>query len=244
MRMQLTLFDLDHTLIPFDSTLRWLRFLVQEGALPVGCDEDYLQACRQYLAGGADVATMHRHALAPLAGRTMSEIDAWRARFAEAVLVPEPPVSARRLVDTHRNVGDICVLVTNTTDIVAQPFARALGLSELVCSRAERSGERLTGALDGEACHGSGKVRKVTQWLALRGLGWPDVGHSRLYSDSSSDLPLLCQVAEAIAVCPDAGLREFALREGWRIVEKLDQAVGGAPRMALPTGGGGEPPGV
>ncbi|MGT2429045.1 hypothetical protein ACU4HD_10675 [Cupriavidus basilensis] len=31
--MQLVLFDLDHTLIPFDSGSTWLRYLMQRGVL-------------------------------------------------------------------------------------------------------------------------------------------------------------------------------------------------------------------
>ena len=32
--MKLALFDLDHTLIPFDSGMAWTRFLVARGVLP------------------------------------------------------------------------------------------------------------------------------------------------------------------------------------------------------------------
>ena len=42
MRQRLALFDLDHTLIPFDSGMAWTRFLVGEGALDGGAEARYL----------------------------------------------------------------------------------------------------------------------------------------------------------------------------------------------------------
>ena len=37
--MNLALFDLDHTLIAFDSGMAWMRFLVARGALPAAAAE-------------------------------------------------------------------------------------------------------------------------------------------------------------------------------------------------------------
>ena len=43
--MNLALFDLDHTLIPFDSGMAWTQFLVDEGALPESATGAYLACC-------------------------------------------------------------------------------------------------------------------------------------------------------------------------------------------------------
>jgi phosphoserine phosphatase len=37
--MNLALFDLDHTLIPFDSGMAWTHFLVERGVLPAQAEE-------------------------------------------------------------------------------------------------------------------------------------------------------------------------------------------------------------
>ena len=44
--MKLALFDLDHTLIPFDSGMAWTRFLAARRALPPDAPEAYLAACQ------------------------------------------------------------------------------------------------------------------------------------------------------------------------------------------------------
>ena len=49
--MNLALFDLDHTLIPFDSGMAWTRFLVREGALDAQAEARYLDFCHQSVAG-------------------------------------------------------------------------------------------------------------------------------------------------------------------------------------------------
>ena len=58
--MKLALFDLDHTLIPFDSGMAWTRFLVGRGRLPADAEERYLGYCHQYVAGTLDMHAMHR----------------------------------------------------------------------------------------------------------------------------------------------------------------------------------------
>ncbi len=222
--MRLALFDLDHTLIPFDSTMQWLRFMIEAGEVPAGRDEDYLECCRQYLAGELDVVALHQCAMAPLADRTLHELALWQHRFAQAVVDERLPQVARDLVGRHRARGEICCVVTATSDVVAQPFALALGSAELICSRVGRVGERLTGAIEGEPCHGFGKVRLVTAWLARQGLAWADLESSCFYSDSISDLPLLSFVTEPVAVRPDEALRVHAEKEGWRVVDSLEAA--------------------
>ena len=64
--MNLALFDLDHTLIPFDSGMAWTRFLVERGVLPAEAEQTYLDYCRQYVAGTLDIQAMHFASVAPL----------------------------------------------------------------------------------------------------------------------------------------------------------------------------------
>ena len=49
--MRIALFDLDHTLIPFDSGSMFTRHLASLGALDDGFEEKYLDYCRRYADG-------------------------------------------------------------------------------------------------------------------------------------------------------------------------------------------------
>lgn len=220
---RLALFDLDLTLIPYDSGMAWLRFLIARGMLEADVAELYLQRCRAYVRGALSVRELHRVAMAPLARFTREELEALRDGFA-AGLADKIPAGARALVASHRAKGALCVLVTTTNDFVATPFAREFDVDHLLSSRAEVCDNRFTGEVAGELCHGATKIARVEAWLAEQGLGWDDFAHTTFYSDSISDLPLLSRVAEAVAVRPDPALRGEAQARGWRIVEELDDA--------------------
>ena len=122
MRQRLALFDLDHTLIPFDSGMAWTRFLVGEGALDGGAEARYLAFCHQYVAGALDIHAMVCANLLPLAAFEPQQVAQWRARF-EDKIAPQLPLAMRQLVDRHRLRGDLCAVVTATEKLVAEPFA-------------------------------------------------------------------------------------------------------------------------
>jgi len=228
--MNLALFDLDHTLIPFDSGMAWTHFLVERGMLPAEAEETYLGYCRQYLAGTLDIHAMHRASVAPLA-RFPRALLAQQAREFEAVVRERVSADMLDLVRRHLNAGDLCALVTATTRFIAEPCARVFGLDHVIATEAATvdgtpSGV-LTGEIEGLPCFREHKVTRVQQWLSQQatagGSGLSDLGafeRSWFYSDSSSDLPLLNAVSDPVAVLPDPRLREHAVQAGWRIVEQ------------------------
>jgi phosphoserine phosphatase len=68
-----------------------------------------------------------------------------------------------------------------------------------------------------------GKVTRVEQWLAARGLRWEDVD-ATFYTDSINDLALLERVAHPVATNPDDRLRAVATQRGWRILDLFAKA--------------------
>jgi HAD superfamily hydrolase (TIGR01490 family) len=218
--VNLALFDLDHTLIPFDSGMAWTRFLVERGALPAGAEARYLGYCHQYVAGTLDIHAMHRASVAPLAAFEPAQLDAWLGEFEQAV-VPRLPAAMHALVGRHRAAGDRCALVTATTRFIAEPFARAFGIAEVIATEPQRVGGRLSGEIEGLPCFREHKFTRVQAWLAA-GPGPGAIAafeRSWFYSDSASDLPLLQAVTDPVVVRPDARLREHALRHGWALIE-------------------------
>ncbi|MGY4831050.1 HAD family hydrolase [Sphaerotilaceae bacterium SBD11-9] len=221
--MRLALFDLDHTLIPFDSGMAWTRFLVARGALPPEAPEVYLGYCHQYVAGTLDIHAMHRMTLAPLSAVPQAQIDAW-ARAFEAEMAPRVPHSMHALVARHRAAGDLCALVTATERFIAEPFARLFGIAHVVATEGELRGGFFTGRIAGDPCYREHKLSRVQAWLA--GMAPPHPGalqafeQSWFYSDSRSDLLLLQTVSHPVAVRPDPHLREHAQRAGWPVMEE------------------------
>lgn len=217
--MKLALFDLDHTLIPFDSGMAWTRYLVAAGALAPEAESRYLDFCHQYLAGTLDIHAMHAASMAPLAAFEPAQLRAWLAGFERATAALLPP-SMRARVERHRRQGHRCAIVTATSRLVAEPFARGFGIEHLLATEAVWVDGRPTGAIDGLPCFREHKVARVQAWLAGQGaLRLADCEASWFYSDSASDLPLLGAVSHPVAVCPDARLRAHARAAGWPIVD-------------------------
>jgi HAD superfamily hydrolase (TIGR01490 family) len=224
----LALFDLDHTLIPFDSGLRWTRFLVGRGFLDAAHEARYLDFCHAYVAGTLDIHAMHRASFEPLLGVPRATLDGWVAAF-EREVAAEVPEAARALVRQHQAAGDRCAIVTATDRLVAEPFARIFGVDALIATLPATvdgaAGSPYTGGIEGEPCYRAGKVRRVAAWLAEGADGRQSTlaafRRAWFYSDSISDLPLLEAVTNPVAVAPDDRLREHAVACGWAVIESL-----------------------
>lgn len=233
MTVRLALFDLDHTLIPFDSGGRFMRFLAARDALDPGFEAGYLEHCRRYAGGTVDMVEMHRFTVGALVHHPPQSLRKWLRDF-EASLGPDMPQAAFDLVQRHRQAGDDCALVTATTRFIAEPFARVLGLECVLATEPAVDGSgRYTGAIDGVPCFGQHKLAHVIAWLSRRGLAWEEVERSWFYSDSINDVPLLEAVSDPVTVDPDPRLRSLALQRGWPILERARLAA------ARPDAGGG-----
>src|SRR3990170_4392492 len=132
---RLALFDLDHTLLPIDSDYEWGRFLGRIGIV----DEADFQSrnhgyAEQYKAGTLDVLEFLGFSLGLIANRPAEEIEGWRRRYMGEVIEPAITPQARKLVDKHRERGDLCALVTATNTFVTAPIARAFGIEHLIGS--------------------------------------------------------------------------------------------------------------
>ena len=228
----LALFDLDHTLIPFDSGMAWTQFLVERGRLPAEAEATYLAFCHQYVAGTLDIHAMHRANLQPLLQFPREMLGLWLREF-EAQMAARLPADMRELLQRHADRGDLCVIVTATERLIAEPFARQFGVGHLIATEAATvdglPGSALTGEIDGEPCYREQKVSRVERWLAARPAGsaqrLSDFTRSWFYSDSINDLPLLSAVSHPVAVRPDERLRAHAQASGWRVIDRVIDPV-------------------
>jgi HAD superfamily hydrolase (TIGR01490 family) len=216
--MQIALFDLDHTLIPFDSGSLFTRHLASLGALDGGFEAQYLDYCRRYADGTVDMFAMHRFTVGALGAHDPATLARWMRDF-RATIGPRVPPAALELVARHLATRDACALVTATTRFVAEAFASAFGLTDVLATEPEVDAQgRYTGEIVGQACFREHKIAHVQAWLARRGARWEDVERSWFYSDSINDLPLLQAVTDPAVVDPDPALRAHALANGWPIM--------------------------
>lgn len=221
--MNLTLFDLDNTLIATDSDYEWGQFLIARGIVN---REDYESRNNRffedYKAGTLDIHAYLTFALEPLARHPRAQLDAWHRQFMAEVITPAIGPAARRLVQTHLEAGDLVCCVTATNAFVTAPIARAFGIPHLIAAEAEQVDGRFTGRPTGIPSFQEGKIKRVDLWLASLGKTMADFARSTFYSDSRNDIPLLERVTDPVAVDPDQTLRHLAHERGWRIISLRD----------------------
>ncbi|MDP1943002.1 MAG: HAD family phosphatase [Polaromonas sp.] len=219
-KQRVALFDLDHTLIPFDSDYEWGEFTIALG----WCDaSDFKRRNTEffadYQAGTLDIHAYVRFATQAIRDHGAIKSIAAHASFMREIVQKGIHPAALALVRQHQAAGDVVAIVTATNDFVTRPIADVFGVDELIAVELERdaSGEP-TGQIRGIPSFREGKVARVQQWLAKRKLDWDSV-ESTFYSDSMNDLPLLEKVTHPVATNPDARLRALATERGWRILE-------------------------
>ena len=173
MNRNLTLFDLDGTLIPGDSDHSFGEFMVDIGwaegdAWRRRNDEFYAT----YVAGALDVHAYVDFATSVWRRRSPQEQADVHARFMRDVIGPMLTPQAMALVKKHQDDGDLVAIVTATNEFVTRPIAQAFGVPELLAIELARDGAgAVTGAIKGVPTYQHGKVTRVGQWLEARGAG-------------------------------------------------------------------------
>ena len=215
--MNLTLFDLDGTLIPVDSDHAFGGFMVDVGWVDGavwGAKNDEFFA--QYNAGTLDLAEYIDFATSAWRARPLAEALAMRERFMAEVMRPALRPEAVALVEQHRAAGDLIAMVTATNVFVTEPIAAAFGVEHLIAVNLKRDAEgRYIGQIDGIPSFREGKIARVTSWLQGLGAQWADFERVHFYSDSTNDLPLLERVSHPVATNPSPALALIAAERGW-----------------------------
>lgn len=214
--MTLAIFDLDQTLIPFDSDDHWGAFLVAQGLVSAAEHGDAVQRFgTAYREGRLDIHEYSRFVLSPLTQHPPERLEQLRADFVRAQVVPRIAPAARELVTSHRAAGHTLLIITATNRFVTQPIAELFEVPHLLACEPEIVDGRYTGEIIGIPTYREGKVHALEKWLDEHGY---DLTGSWFYSDSHNDLPLLERVDHPVAVDPDPILRATAEERGWRIL--------------------------
>jgi HAD superfamily hydrolase (TIGR01490 family) len=217
---KIALFDLDHTLIPFDSDYEWNEFTIALGWRD-GVEFKRLNDAfyAQYRAGTLDIHAYVRFATQAMREQGAIKSIAAHARFMCGRVLKDIKSQAVNLIKAHQAAGDAVVIVTATNEFVTRPIADAFGVAELIAiDLAKDAHGEYTGEISGTPSFREGKVTRVESWLAQRNLKWQDI-EATFYSDSMNDLPLLEKVANPVATNPDERLRQLAIARGWRILD-------------------------
>lgn len=211
----IAVFDLDGTITTRDTTAAYLLGYLREhprrltNGLPVAI------AAALFAGGFVGRAELKRAAIrAVLGGTRDDEIAAWTDRFAAWCLQTLVRPVARTRIAEHAGAGHHLILASASLDLHVQPIARALGFSDVICTKLAwtRDG-RISGDLDGDNMRGDKKLAAVQRAVAAVESA-PRSALVIAYSDHHADLPLLRWANRAVAVNPTRQLAQAAGIEG------------------------------
>lgn len=225
--MKYAFFDLDHTLIPVDSSGLWSYFLLKfTGKEDPDLLKERLQYDVDYYEGTLDINKFEDFEMRLLARFSRKEADRLRDEFIEKAIKPKIVPAALKLIEDCKKAGARVVMVTATYRYVVEPIGELLGIKDIIAAQQE---EDDWGEFTGRwlwHVFGDGKIREVQKYLAERGEKLSVLAESAFFTDSINDLPLMEFVAshggQAVATNPDKKLRKIAEERGWKIIDIFD----------------------
>ena len=211
-------FDVDNTLVQGSSLVHFGRGLAARKYFRYSEVWKFLYAQAKFQLTGRensdDVAEGRRKALAFIEGRTTAEFSELGEEIYDEIIADKIWPGTRALAQAHVDAGQQVWLVTATPYELAEIIAKRLGLTGALGTVAESVDGVFTGRRVGDIRHGLGKAHAVRSLAVREGL---NLKRCSAYSDSINDVPMLSLVGTAVAINPDAALRDVAREKGWEI---------------------------
>jgi HAD superfamily hydrolase (TIGR01490 family) len=158
-----------------------------------------------------------------VAGWDVELVRAVVAATLERRIAPLVHPEAVALITRHREAGRDVVLVSASGSELVEPIGAMLGVDRVIATRMVERDGRWTGEI---AFYAYGENKAVALRAAAAEHGY-DLDGSYAYSDSVTDLPMLCAVGHPCAVNPDRALRREAAVRGWPVLDVAPLGAGG-----------------
>ena len=213
-------FDLDHTLLPFDTQALFCDFVLKRERARTARQLLFLPFALGRAMGVVSTVTAKSAFLGYLAGMKRETLAALTAEFAQQCVMPWVYPELLQIIDDHRRAGRVLVLNTASPDFYAQDIARVLGFHHCVATKIA------LGEIFPARAHVIGENNKRNAKIAAMKREIPAVAaataealrDSWSYSDSSADLPLLEFAGHGVLVHPSAKLAAIGRERGWQVL--------------------------
>lgn len=213
-------FDLDHTLLPFDTQALFCNFVLKREPWRVFLHALFIPVVLARACGLVSTAAAKRAFLSYLRGMSRERLAELAHEFAE-VCVPKwayPDLRAEIL--RHKHQGRTLVLNTASPDFYAHEVAHALGFDDCIATQFE-IGETFPGMprlVTGNNKHEAKIAAMEAGVPGVAELTENERANCWSYSDSTADLPLLEYAGHAVLIHPSKNLAEIGKTRGWAIL--------------------------
>ena len=205
-------FDFDRTLIAGYSVNAFLQEQIQSGSMSPNEFTTQIKAAAKYSFGErnfSDLVSKTAHSMKGRSERSFAELG---ERVHKKKLAGSVYPEARRILETHAEMGHTIVIVSSATIYQIAPTARELGIEYILCTQLEVEDGILTGGVHSPTCFGEGKYTAARDFSDEMNV---KMDKSFFYTDSEDDLPLLEKVGHPRPVNPSRELASVAREQGW-----------------------------
>jgi HAD superfamily hydrolase (TIGR01490 family) len=151
-----------------------------------------------------------------LRGESLDELDELGESLFRRHIESRVFTSMRDVVRAHQDRGHTVVLSSSALTIHAEPVARYLGITNVVCNHFEVDDHRrLTGGIVRPIVWGTRKAQAVERFADGNDI---DLQSSYFYADGDEDIPSMLAVGHPRPVNPRSRLAAEAARHGWPVL--------------------------
>ena len=220
-------FDLDGTLVDGFTATAHASDRIRRRQARIGEVLGVIEASMRYRFGRMQFERLLTRAAGYLRGESLAALDVVGERlFVERVASRVFP-AMHEIVNAHQARGHTVVLSSSALTIHAEPVARFLEISHVLCNHFEVDEHGLlTGRIAKPVIWGTRKAAAVQQFCDANGV---DLQRSYFYADGNEDAALMKLVGQPRPVNPRPGLAAIAAENGWPVL----QVTGSSGRRRL-----------
>lgn len=215
-------FDLDGTLVAGFTATAHAGDRIRRRQARVGEVLGVVEAALRYRLGHMQFERLLVRAAGYLRGESISELNGVGDRLFAQHITERVYPRMQDIVRAHQLRGHTVVLSSSALTIHAEPVARFLSITRVLCNRFELD-ERgvLTGGIVKPVVWGAQKAAAVQHFCADNGI---DLSASFFYADGDEDAALMTLVGHPRPVNPRPGLAALAADHGWPVLQVTNPA--------------------
>ncbi|MDT5094062.1 MAG: hypothetical protein QOH60_3425 [Mycobacterium sp.] len=215
-------FDLDGTLVAGFTATAHASDRIKRRQASIGEILGVLEASLRYRLGRMQFERLLVRAAGYLRGQLLCDLDELGEQlFVHDVAHRVYPHMAG-IVSAHQRQGHTVVLSSSALTIHAEPVARHLQITEVLCNHFELdSGDALTGRIVKPVIWGPEKAAAVQRFCNANAV---DLQESYFYADGDEDVALMSLVGNPRPVNPRPGLAAKAAQRGWPVLRLVRPA--------------------
>ncbi|RBP43874.1 HAD superfamily hydrolase (TIGR01490 family) [Roseimicrobium gellanilyticum] len=213
-------FDLDHTLLPFDTQTLFANFVLRRERWRTGLLAGIVPVAVMRAVGLAKTVTTKRAFMSLYAGMKRETLHAYAKEFAETDVKRWVYPELLEIMAEHRRAGRTLILNTASPDYYAPLIGQALGFDHSIATKVIIP-EKVNVMPQVVGLNNKREAKLVHMKQAVPAVAAAtkeELEDSWSYSDSSADLPLLKFAGNAMLIHPSPALEAIGREHRWQVL--------------------------